>query len=116
MNREEMLKRLKAGEDPLDLSIEKWKDIVDCLNQIQQVEEFGEELEAGRDNCALCEVYRNCHLCPVSEWTHKKGCVGTPYDDFKLVRRVGDLKTMRIAAEQELEFLISLKKELNKEG
>jgi len=110
MNREEMLKRLKAGEDPLDLSIKKWKDVVDRLDRIHQFEEFGEEPEAGRDNCALCETYRSCHLCPVFEWTHKEGCVGTPYDEFRLARRVGDLKTMRVAAEQELKFLISLKK------
>ena len=105
-----MSKRLKAGEDPLDLSIEKWKDIVNCLNRIQQVEEFGEELEAGKDNCALCEVYKSCCLCPVSNQTYKEGCVGTPYDEFRLARRVGDLKTMRVVAERELEFLISLKK------
>ena len=57
MTREEMLKRLDAGEDPLDLSIEKWRDIVKHLNGIVKFGEYDWRIEKGRDNCALCETH-----------------------------------------------------------
>jgi hypothetical protein len=55
-----MLKRLKAGYNPIDISIEKWVDI----------KETGNWTETGSDNCALCEVYHNksafsCPNCPL---------------------------------------------------
>jgi len=109
-----MLKRLKAGEDPLDLSIEKWKDIVNHLNEIQCVEDFNKELEEGEENCALCEVYgaKDCKDCPVYQRTGKEGCLGTPYSEFKWACIKGMLKDMQRFARWELEFLISLKKQL----
>jgi len=112
MNREEMLRRLKAGEDPLDLSIEKWEDIVNHLKSIRRASDFDESLEAQGDNCALCEVHEGCRSCPVCKRTGRENCSGTPYWEFRLAWRRYDLRAMRIAAERELEFLISLKKQL----
>jgi len=65
MEREEMLRRLKAGEHPIDVSIDKWN----------RVKELWEALEAGKDvpqpdvygdTCALCEASRvaGCVSCP----------------------------------------------------
>jgi len=116
MNREEMLKRLRAGEDPLDLSIEKWKDIVNHLKSIHRASDFDDNLEAQGDNCALCEVHEGCQSCPVYERTGRGDCGGTPYWEFNVAWRRCDLKAMWTAAERELKFLISLKKELNREG
>ena len=109
MTREEMLKRLKAGEDPLDLSIEKWVDIVEHLNKISSLEEFDKEIEMGAHNCALCETYfdGSCAQCPVNEVSGKAECQGTPYEKFKIAE---DLEGMRKAAIAEVEFLKSLKK------
>lgn len=89
MTRNEMLKRLKKGEGVFDLSIEKWKDIV---------ERKGKDL--GRENCALCETcfendcedckgsYEECNFCeyekieckdcPVYKKTERCVC-GTPH-------------------------------------
>ena len=117
MKREKMLWMLRrAKKDPLDLSIEKWEDIVKHLKSIHRASDFDEELEAHGDNCALCEVHESCHSCPVYKRTGRENCSGTPYWEFRVAWRRYDLKAMRIAAERELEFLISLKKELNKEG
>lgn len=94
MDRVEMLKRLGKGEDPLELSIEKWQDIADGK---------GENL--GAYNCALCEVYlyKGCRGCFVYEKTKLESCVGTPYYD------VSPFLTKKEAL-KELEFLKSLRK------
>ena len=111
MKREEMLRRLERGEDPLDLSIQKWQDIVECLQKIRSVREFDEDLEQGGNNCALCEVFPDCEGCPVYEKTGQLLCDGTEYYRFRLAWRRGDLWTMRDAAEKELNFLRNLQHE-----
>jgi hypothetical protein len=66
MTREEMLKRLKSGESPLELSIDKWNRIVDAHRSGKTVDY---EFYCGR-TCALCEVFRKdivtnpCVDCP----------------------------------------------------
>jgi len=112
MNREEMLKRLRAGEDPLDLSIEKWEDVVDHLNKIQTKEEFDSRLEEGHKNCALCEVYNidGCLGCPVRRVTGAEGCLFTPWTDWVVAKEAGSLQDMREVAIKELLFLRSLKR------
>ena len=97
----EMRKRLDAGEDALELSIEKWQDIVDGT---------GEELED--KNCALCKLYNkkeeneesNCLPCPIYKRTGKKYCQNTPYEEYYCYPIRGKKK-----AEAELEFLKSLR-------
>jgi len=53
MNRQEMIERLSEGEKPIDVSIEKWKDIV---RQIKQGFEL-DHIEYHVKTCALCELY-----------------------------------------------------------
>lgn len=85
-----MLKRLKAGEDPLELSIQKWQDIVD-----------GKGEDDGSENCALCEVY-DCSNCIITkEWETR--CSRTPYAEYKTY-------PTRENALKELVFLQSLRK------
>lgn len=100
MNREEMLKRLKAGEDPLELSIQKWKDITN-----------GKGVDNGGENCALCEKYGCLKGCPVYEKTGVIQCGKTPYIQYHITKvlRVYD-ELVRSYALEELEFLESLRK------
>jgi len=112
MTREEMLKKLWAGEDPLDLSIGKWRDVVKHLNKITRFEEFNKEIEMGEDNCALCEMYYydgGCIECPVRKATGNGECRGTPFKDFVKACIEEDLEGMRKAATAELKFLENLK-------
>lgn len=95
VTRAEMLRLLKEGKDPLDLSIQKWQDIVD-----------GKGKDTGRMDCALCELYFDdgCYDCPIQRKTKETNCHGTPYEIFKLHDR----------AQKELEFLKKLREELQK--
>ena len=104
MNRAEMLRRLKMGEDPLEVSIQKWQDIVD-----------GKGIEEYRDNCALCEVHRTsweeelkqsdsvaCGKCPVKLKTGKPFCRKSPWTETASVSKS--------SAKLVLDFLKSLRK------
>lgn len=104
---------LFVGEEPttqkeaLDISIEKWMQIVDRLNKELLVHQ-----EGGGATCGLCMLYcfdfRNCSMCPVKIKTGKAGCVGSPYENWI------DDESLE-SAEAELEFLLNLKKELGYE-
>lgn len=83
MNREEMLERLKAGYEPIDVAIEKWRDIVadpritkDCFGGDDFV------LDEADSNCALCHVFRDgkddCGDCPIIK-AGFHGCAGGVY-------------------------------------
>ena len=108
-----MLKRLKAGEDPLDLSIEKWRNVVKHLYKITRFEEYDWEVEMGACNCALCFVYARykCNGCPIKKATGYGSCDKTPYESFREARMDKNLEGMRKAAIAELKFLKSLKKQ-----
>lgn len=60
MEREEMISRLKAGEKPIDLSIQKWIDIRDGKG-----EDFSEK------NCACCHTLDDCPDCPIEQYQRK---------------------------------------------
>ena len=105
MKEKEMIERLDAGEDPLELSIEKWQDIVDGTGKCD-----------GIYNCALCEKYVKdfspyCKGCPVKEKTHKQFCQGTPYAKYsnELDKYKHDTTTLQTFAKEELAFLKSLR-------
>lgn len=108
MTPKEMEERLDAGEDPLELSIEKWKDIVE-----------GKGFDKGRHNCALCFLYEGegCKHCPISEHVGCPGCDNTPYSDLgehlevcPICDNEGHLCPEGIElAKEELAFLIELR-------
>jgi len=62
-------KTLKA----IKKSIEKWEKIVSEKGR-----------DEGDDNCALCGLFLKdeCIDCPVYAKTKRKGCRGTPYEDW----------------------------------
>lgn len=73
MNRDEMLKELAEGTEPLIVSAAKWFDVA-----------FKRGDEDGELNCALCAAHRDdasygCGDCPVSLNTGRDFCKGTPY-------------------------------------
>jgi len=123
MKREEMLERLERGEDPLELSIQKWRDIVEHLEHIQSFDEYDDSLERGSLNCALCEVYRSCLDCPIATYANRNSsevpdgrkyglCRYTPYYEFFAAVARQDIVAMRATAKKELRFLERLQTEL----
>ena len=115
MYAKEMEERLENGEDALELSIEKWKDIINHLFSIEHFWEFNKALEVANANCALCKVHRSeisspddCKHCPVFLFTRKRYCHGTPYSQFNksLENPIGEIRKV---ARKELEFLKSLR-------
>jgi len=108
-----MLARLKKGEDPLELSIEKWQDIVD-----------GKGRNFGDKNCALCEVdfiaeetndedyLHQCQTCIIFKKTGQEGCNETPYTNYSNAKKANENpKILKELAKEELEFLKLLRKE-----
>lgn len=63
MNRMQMIKLLDHGKLPIDVSIRKWREIVDAPTN----NHIGtrHQLDEGVDNCALCYSNRNCKDCIV---------------------------------------------------
>lgn len=103
MDANEVVKRLKKGEDPLELAVEKWQRIVDGTGE-----------NFGIANCALCHIYaiNKCRGCPVYEATREPYCAFTPYDDYSLEQceDFPDPQKLKEHAIRELEFLKSLRK------
>lgn len=92
--------------DPLEGSIQKWRDIVD-----------GKIADEGAKNCELCHSFvdQDCEGCPVFERSGRSLCLGTPYDSWDQYfmgrpgpRIVTDERTKKLA-QDELDFLISLR-------
>ena len=90
----------------LEGSIKKWEAIV-----------AGTGVDAGPKNCPLCQAFHEdflspdnkgngCRGCPVYEKTGEYGCGGSPYDAYE---DTDDEEEKQYAAEQELEFLKSLR-------
>jgi len=112
MEDHEMLERYENGEDPLELSIEKWEDIVNGSGQ-----------DHGGENCALCQKYfdvsddehKNCAGCPILEKTGYRGCVGTPYEEYSNLSNWEDEEEYLRLANEELDFLKSLRTEPEEE-
>ena len=74
MNRKEMIKLLKMGDSPLEVSIMKWEENRDTL--ANDVSPF---------TCALCctqPILINCSTCIIFKHTKLGGCRGTPYSDY----------------------------------
>lgn len=76
MLKDEMLKLLHEGVDPIEISIQKWRDVI-----------YGTGPECGAWNCALCEKFMYtsdefCKFCPVKQKTGTTSCKDTPYVEF----------------------------------
>lgn len=63
MNKKEMIKQLKRGIHPIDVTIQKWIDILNevSVNRLRTRHQYDE----GQSNCALCYVYGDCKACLV---------------------------------------------------
>ena len=111
MYREEMLRRLEDDEDPLELTIGKWEDLVKHLESIEDFDDYDMGLEAGERNCALCYVFDCgcCEGCPVTEAV-PTGCKDTYFINFARACDNEDLEGMKMSAKLELGFLEGLRK------
>jgi len=105
MERGEMLARLKKGDDPLDISIDKWRSIVN-----------GKGVDSAAKNCALCETYGevkggpypSCGDCPAYS---ESGCCYPYYFLYARARVQKLTKKEQIAAARKVrDYLKSLKK------
>ena len=98
---DEIVKAIRAGIDPLELTIQQWLTIVGAYDAgiTDHIR------DRGINACALCLAYweNDCEGCPVKNATGRQHCVGTPYEDYQLGN------DFISAAGQELEFLKGLR-------
>lgn len=66
MNRNEMIKRLQDGEEPIEVTLDKWIDISNSSSK--NMLGTRHQLDEGIDNCALCYVFEKCVGCPVFDF------------------------------------------------
>lgn len=126
MNREELIyqynseliKRIKEGESPLELSIEKHQN---NLNYV--IEKTLDNILLGTQTCALCLVYNpdsysldedyveslDCEKCPVYERSGMTACMNTPYMKIVKANRCGNIDAFIKATKDEISFLESLR-------
>lgn len=119
MTREKMVKRLSEGIDSLEVSIEKWSDVIRMLRRGHIA--AGIENGLTGHNCALCFRYFNaaivCLKCPIYEKTNEHSCQKTPFIDFAAyASSIKNMKNIRKyrgklieLAYKELDFLKSLR-------
>lgn len=68
MNYKKMKRMLEAGEDPIDVSIEKWREILRSVKNSQYVRAHEQDA-----NCALCYVNGHaCFRCPLKSCTRNE--------------------------------------------
>lgn len=116
MTENECRNRLEDGEDPLELSIEKWEHLVQRIskNGIQNLSYS----DYNARSCALCHIFTynyninviaDCEECPVYKSTSQVNCEDTPYYVFTdAILRKNKIEALEYARE-ELEFLKSLR-------
>lgn len=91
-------------KEALEKSIAHWEEVV----------REPKDTPFGSDHCALCGVYydyeEGCEGCPVRIVTGEDYCRKTPFCDFEYAFEMecGE-KTLRNAAQAELDFLKSLR-------
>ena len=102
----------------LSKAISKWSNVA-----------FKNTEENGQNDCACCQEYlvsikNACKDCPIKLWSNHKYCQNTPYDDFSDFEEeilesdkdfiTYDLSDRQKLAENELDFLTTLKDLLEK--
>lgn len=97
-----MLYADRGDDDPLEASIEKWKFIVNLVD------------DNGCSTCALCQAYhidqkgfKQCNGCPVAQAGHAI-CENTPYQLYYNKRYRKNREELLEAARDEVKFLEGL--------
>jgi len=109
MDRREMLRRLDAGEDPLDVEIEIWQEEVDDVKE-----------DIYEKRSALCEAAAGfCDRCLIGAKGYY-ACDGAQYFDcvlgYALALSEKNGNKAHLRAMEMLEFLIALKKKMTSGG
>jgi len=114
---DEMIKRLDAGENPIDVSIKKWEDALEFAEscKVHDYSFFGDiwYMVLFADNCALCYKYIDdgCRCCPIFLKTGKAACYGTPFIEVKHAIKEQDADRLINGIKDEIKFLKSLKED-----
>lgn len=117
-----MIKRLGMGENPIDVSIQKWEDGKRYVESDTFDFKVVSHMLKRADNCALCFIYHDdcwygmCYECPIYKRTGIRLCQNTPYMDVIVAIHSQDRSGLIKAINEEIEFLKSLKKEDDKNG
>jgi len=129
MNRKEMIDLWARGIPPIDITIQKWNEILSFLKGLDTFDEkahseLDDYYQLGSANCALCEAYAvtvnriedTCQACPICKirGKHHVHCEDTPYESFIDAQNDEALDRMIRGAEQELLFLEEIKTEMLK--
>lgn len=101
----------KRTAEALEASIKHWQENVAA--------ETPDNASIDADDCALCKIFfeGDCQGCPIQTATRDEYCCGTPYDEAselfdQWASRPHSVRTRdfwRVAAQKELDFLISLR-------
>ena len=128
MDRKEMIALWARGIPPIDITIQKWNEILSFLKDLDVFDEKADSelddyYQSGSANCALCEVYSVsslmggvCQACPICmiKGAHHTHCEDTPYDLFIDAQNDRDLDMLIKATEQEILLLEEIKAEMLK--
>lgn len=103
MTGKELAGRLSKGEDPLDLSIEKWERVV---GEMQDGVSYNELLGMGSFGvmtCGICIISDDCSECPYHQYFDQV-CFSkihdAPYGDFMESHHIDDAKRVIEALQQ----------------
>jgi hypothetical protein len=108
MEPDEVRRRLSDGEDPLNLSIEKYERLIEA--DFEDIE----EKHIGSTSCACCQKYNNiCEECPIGEITGRMECEGISYYDMRNALHLRRKRFFKYA-KKILEELKDIRKKLKK--
>ena len=93
MNREDVGAGLEAGEKPIDLAIQKWREIKAGIGE-----------DKGGENCALCVTY-DCDDCPLCKYWEDWQC-DTEDSPYHIWQRDLDAGPMLEALEEVKEWMV----------
>lgn len=99
----------KRTAEALEKSIEHWEGLAKVQDR--------KSIKIGPQYCALCDLFNSkdnmlfCEGCPVSAAVKGIYCYHTPYENARDDYYWWDLKTFKKSAQEELDFLKSLREE-----
>lgn len=106
MERDDMIRRLDAGEKAIDLSIEKFEDMFDDTGY-----------DDGGDNCACCYVddFHGCQTCPIYKYEEEEQIKGRLCNNLRLCSNLPD-ETDKVGIKEVIEYLKRVKQWMIEKG
>jgi hypothetical protein len=109
MEPDEVKRRLADGEDPLDLSIEKYERLIEADFDDIEVRHIDSR------SCACCQKYKDpvCEGCPIAEITGMTDCRGISYYSVEIAFNTS-IKSFFECVNRVLEELKGIRKKMKK--